>query len=142
MCRTVTLRLRFDDYTRATRSHTFPEATQRTDVVLTVARGLLAAAMPLIERDGITLLGLALGNLTDQDAVQLVLPLERRPVRALDTAVDDVRERFGSDAITRAVLHRSRPRDAGADAAGLTVRRAPGSPSARSATAARRARPP
>ena len=104
VCRTVTLRLRFDDYTRATRSHTFPEATQRTDVVLTVARGLLAAAMPLIERDGITLLGLALGNLSDQDAVQLVLPLERRPVRALDSAVDDVRERFGSDAITRAVL--------------------------------------
>jgi DNA polymerase-4 len=104
VCRTVTLRLRFDDYTRATRSHTFPEATQRTDVVLTVARGLLAAAMPLIERDGITLLGVALGNLSDQDAVQLVLPLDRRPAHALDSAVDDVRERFGSDAITRAVL--------------------------------------
>jgi DNA polymerase IV len=104
VCRTVTLRLRFDDYTRATRSHTFAEATQRTEVVLAVARGLLAAAMPLIERQGITLLGVALGNLADQDAVQLVLPLERRPARALDTAIDDVRERFGSDSIKRAVL--------------------------------------
>ena len=102
VCRTVTLRLRFDDFTRATRSHTLPEATSAPTCVLPRARGLLAAAMPLIERDGITLLGLALGNLDDEDAVQLALPLERRAVRALDAAVDDVRERFGSDAITRA----------------------------------------
>jgi DNA polymerase-4 len=60
--------------------------------------------MPLIERQGITLLGLSLGNLEDQDAVQLVLPLERRPAQALDAAVDGVRERFGKEAITRAVL--------------------------------------
>jgi DNA polymerase-4 len=100
----VTLRLRFDDFTRATRSHTFAEATQRTDIVLVVARELLAAAMPTIERQGITLLGLSLGNLADQDAVQLVLPLDRVPRRALDTALDDVRERYGSAAITRAVL--------------------------------------
>jgi DNA polymerase-4 len=105
VCRTVTLRLRFDDFTtRVTRSHTFAEPTQRTEVVLAVARGLLAAAMPLIERQGITLLGVALGNLEDQDAVQLVLPLDRRPAQALDAAVDDVRERFGKEAITRAVL--------------------------------------
>jgi DNA polymerase IV len=105
VCRTVTLRLRFDDFTtRVTRSHTFAEPTQRTEVVLAVARGLLAAAMPLIERRGITLLGVALGNLEDQDAVQLVLPLDRRPAQALDAAVDDVRERFGKEAITRAVL--------------------------------------
>jgi len=105
VCRTVTLRLRFDDYaTRATRSHTFAEPTQRTDVLLMIARALLAAAMPAIERQGITLLGVSLGNLENQDAVQLVLPLDRRPSPALDTAVDDVRERFGKEAITRAVL--------------------------------------
>jgi DNA polymerase-4 len=104
VCRTVTLRLRFDDFTRATRSHTFAEATQRTDVLLAIARELLGAAMPTIERQGITLLGLSLGNLEDQEAVQLVLPLDRVPRRALDTALDDVRERYGSDAITRAVL--------------------------------------
>jgi DNA polymerase IV len=102
VCRTVTLRLRFDDFTRATRSHTLAEATARTQTVLTTARGLLAAAMPMIERQGITLLGVALGNLEDDWAIQLALPFDR--TSALDATLDEVRERFGSGAITRAVL--------------------------------------
>jgi DNA polymerase IV len=102
VCRTVVLRLRFADFTRATRSHTLNEATAHTQTILVTARELLVAAMPLIERQGITLLGVALGNLEDDDAVQLALPLDRR--RALDATLDDVRDRFGSTAITRAVL--------------------------------------
>ena len=78
VCRTVTLRLRFDDFERATRSHTLPEATARTEAILVVARDLLAAALPLIRRRGITLIGLTLGNLTDDRAVQLALPVEPR----------------------------------------------------------------
>ena len=38
MCRTVTLRLRFDDFTRATRGHTLPQPTAETDAVLSAAR--------------------------------------------------------------------------------------------------------
>jgi DNA polymerase IV len=102
VCRTVVLRLRFDDFSRATRSHTLPYATQETEPILTAARALLATAMPTIERRGITLVGVALGNLEDAGAVQLVLPFNRR--LALDATVDSVRERFGSAAITRAVL--------------------------------------
>ena len=101
--RTVTLRLRFDDFTRATRSHTLPRATSQTHTVLTTVRALLAAAMPLIERQGITLVGLAVGNLDDSGAVQLTLPFDGRG-SALDAALDDVRERFGSSAVTRTVL--------------------------------------
>jgi DNA polymerase-4 len=104
VCRTVTLRLRFDDYSRATRSHTLAEATARTEVILAEARELLAAAMPLIERQGITLVGVALGNLGDAGAVQLALPFDGYRASALDTALDAVRDRFGSSAITRAVL--------------------------------------
>ncbi len=104
VCRTIVLRLRFGDFSRATRSHTIAEATDRTSTILAAARDLLAAARPIIERDGLTLLGLSLTNLEDADAVQLALPLERRPGAALDAALDDVRDRFGSDAITRAVL--------------------------------------
>ncbi len=37
--RTVVLRLRFDDFTRATRSHTMPDATARTEAILATARG-------------------------------------------------------------------------------------------------------
>jgi DNA polymerase IV len=103
LCRTVVLRLRFEDFSRATRSHTLAEATAETRAILAAARGLLAVAMPLIERDGITLLGVALSNLQDGDTVQLALPLAAPP-GALDAALDDVRERFGSTAITRAVL--------------------------------------
>jgi DNA polymerase IV len=101
-CRTVVLRLRFDDFSRATRSHTLGEPTVETGTVLAAARGLLAAAMPLIRAQGITLIGVALTNLEEDEAIQLALPLDHR--RALDVTVDDVRERFGTSAITRAAL--------------------------------------
>jgi DNA polymerase IV len=104
VCRTVTLRLRFDDFSRATRSHTLAEATAQTRAILTTARGLLATAMPMIEARGITLIGVALANLRDDGAVQLALPLTRRHAIALDATLDDVRDRFGAGAITRAVL--------------------------------------
>ena len=69
--RTVVLRLRFADFSRATRSHTLPRATAGTGTILAAARGLLAAAMPLIERQGLTLVGIAVTNLDDERAVQL-----------------------------------------------------------------------
>jgi DNA polymerase-4 len=104
VCRTVVLRLRFDDFSRASRSHTLSEATAQTQTILATARQLLATAMPMIERQGVTLVGVALGNLDDDGAIQLALPLEDQRARALDATLDDVRERFGSAAITRAVL--------------------------------------
>jgi DNA polymerase IV len=104
VCRTITLRLRFDDFSRATRSHTLAEATAQTQTILATARGLLAMAMPIIESKGLTLIGVALGNLDDDGAVQLALPFECQRASALDAVIDDVRERFGPDAITRAVL--------------------------------------
>jgi DNA polymerase IV len=102
-CRTVTLRLRFGDFERATRSHTLLEATAETRAILATARALLATAMPMIERRGLTLVGVSLGNLEDGGAIQLALPLDRPP-GALDAALDEVRDRFGAAAITRAVL--------------------------------------
>jgi DNA polymerase-4 len=101
--RTVTLRLRFDDFSRATRSHTLPYATAGTHAILCAARGLLAGATPLIERRGITLIGIAVGNL-EHGAVQLALPFDRRCSDALDGAIDEVRRRFGTTAVSRAVL--------------------------------------
>jgi DNA polymerase IV len=101
VCRTVVLRLRFDDFSRVTRSDTIAEATARTETVLAVAKGLLASSMPLIRQRGITLIGVTFTNLTDDRAIQLALPLGRP---AVDTTLDEVRDRFGSAAITRAVL--------------------------------------
>ncbi|CAN5571187.1 DNA polymerase IV [soil metagenome] len=104
VCRTVVLRLRFTDFSRATRSHTLHEATAHTQTLLNTGRGLLASAMPMIERRGITLVGVALTNLDDEGAIQLALPLHGARGSALDAALDEVRDRFGSSAITRAVL--------------------------------------
>ena len=104
--RTVMLRLRFDDFSRATRSHTLAQATAQTRQILDAVRELLATATPMIERQGLTLVGISIGNLHDDAAVQLALPFDRRRGGAdgLDAAVDEVRDRFGSTAVTRAVL--------------------------------------
>lgn len=104
VCRTVVLRLRFDDFTRATRSHTLPESTDHTETILHTARGLLSAAVPLIHERGLTLIGLALTNLHDADPCQLTLPFGRGPGPELDSTLDEVRTRFGSGAVTRAAL--------------------------------------
>ena len=103
VCRTVVLRLRFDDFTRATRSHTMGEATSHTPTILAEARSLLTAALPLIEKRGITLVGVALTNL-DDGSPQLEMPVDGHCPGALDETLDDVRKRFGSEAITRGVL--------------------------------------
>jgi DNA polymerase IV len=102
--RTVVLRLRFADFSRATRSHTLPHATANTETILITARGLLAIAAPMIERRGITLVGVAVSNLEDGGAFQLALAIDRHSSDALDAAIDEVCQRFGSTAVTRAVL--------------------------------------
>jgi DNA polymerase-4 len=104
VCRTVVLRLRFADFTRATRSFTLPEATADTPTMLATERGLLAAAMPTIEAKGITLIGITFTNLDSDTAIQLALPFDRRSASAMDATIDRVRDRFGSSAVTRAVL--------------------------------------
>jgi DNA polymerase-4 len=102
VCRTVVLRLRFADYSRATRSATMLEATAQTDTILALATGLLAVSMPAISSRGLTLVGVALTNLSDRGGIQLRLPFER--VRELDQTLDSIRDRFGSGAITRGRL--------------------------------------
>jgi DNA polymerase-4 len=102
--RTVVLRLRFDDYARATRSHTLPRPTAHTRTILGTVRWLLAEAWPLVERNGLTLVGISISGLEDDDELQLHLPLEPASSGALDEALDEVRTRFGSSAVTRAVL--------------------------------------
>ncbi|EMD24306.1 DNA polymerase IV [Amycolatopsis azurea] len=103
VCRTVVLRMRFADFAKVTRSHTLLEATEQTGAIVAAARDLLAAARPLIDERGLTLIGLALTNLTKDDAIQLALPFDAKPRDALDATLDTVRDRFGSKSITRAV---------------------------------------
>jgi DNA polymerase-4 len=109
VCRTVVLRLRFDDLSRATRSRTLSEATSQTETILAAARALLATATPIIQSQGITLVGVSLTNLCNDGAIQLALPFDRHHSEALDAALDNLRDRFGTAAITRGVLLGRRP---------------------------------
>ena len=117
--RTVVLRLRFDDFTRASRSHSFVDATDSTDLILSAARKLLADAAPLIAEQGCTLVGVALTNLADADPYQLSLPFREQEkgtsgqvsggrvsmdTGALDATLDDLRSRFGATSVTRGAL--------------------------------------
>jgi DNA polymerase-4 len=101
--RTVVLRLRFDDFTRATRSRTLPRPTAHTATLLAALQELLAAARPLVAERGLTLVGVSVANLDDDLPRQLILPFDDADM-ALDTALDRVRERFGSRSVTRAVV--------------------------------------
>jgi DNA polymerase-4 len=102
--RTVIVRFRFDDLSRATRSHTLPMATAETRHVVDAARDLLLAERQLIERAGLTLVGVSVSNLHDADAVQLPLPFEARSRADLDDALDAIRDRFGKASVTRGSL--------------------------------------
>ena len=108
--RTVTVGVRFEDMSRATRSKTFEAPADRTDLLLVSARELLgSAAAGEIER--LSLVGVSFGGLERGTAVQLALPLAEGPgsegprePEALDRALDDLRGRYGSGAVTRASL--------------------------------------
>ena len=101
--RTVLLRLRFEDFSRATRSHSLPWATSSTQPILAVARELVASATPVIAQRGLTLVGFAVSGIDRTGSEQLMLPFTGEP-RAVDAAVDAVRRRYGKSALTRAVL--------------------------------------
>ncbi len=101
---TVVLRIRFDDFTRATRSYTLPTPTADTAPLRDAARQLLDHAQALVDERGLTLVGVSVSNLSPADAVQLPLPLDSGHGAALDLALDAVRDRFGSASVGRAAL--------------------------------------
>lgn len=119
--RTVTVRVRFDDMTSVTRSRTLPHPIDATAAIHAVASELVEAALGAADGREVTLVGISLSNLHTDAAVQLELPLgdgavvrpgsdtgERR--RKLDDQLDDVRARFGKDAVGAAAVVLSKQR--------------------------------
>lgn len=100
--RTITLRFRFDDFSRATQSHSVPSPTAATAMVQDIALNLLDAAWPMIEEKGLTLIGALVGNLENEVAEQLALPFGRGDLAVLDSTIDAIRGRFGGASLTRA----------------------------------------
>lgn len=107
LARTLTVRLRFADAERITRSASIDRATDSTALIAATARELLAAVAPMVRERGVTLIGLGLSNLAPIDPLQLTLPFGRPGRdRQLDAAIDDLQARFGRASITRASLLR------------------------------------
>ena len=78
--------------------------TDRTDEFLDAGRDLLGERWPHLEVAGCTLLGISVSDLSSADAVQLGLDLDGHDHRRLDHVLDDVRSRFGHEAVVRASL--------------------------------------
>ncbi len=104
VCRTVVLRLRFGDFAQATRSRTLVEATNSTGPILSTAQDLLDESWPTISERGLTKVGIAVTGLCSDDAIQLPLPFAKADGPAIDRAVDTIRQRFGTDSLTRTTL--------------------------------------
>jgi DNA polymerase-4 len=101
--RTVVLRLRFGDFSRASRSRSLPRPTASSRTILNAGRALLGDVAGVVARRGLTLLGVTVANLAGERAgAQLELPLERSDGDALDAALDELRRRYGADAVVRA----------------------------------------
>jgi DNA polymerase IV len=134
----VILRMRFGDYSRATRSATLTRATSESRPIKLAARGLLEATRDVIDRRGLTMVGVTVTNVEpDGSGVQLRLPVDR-PLEALDAALDELRERYGSAAITRATNIDRNPQLTAdllaGEAADRTTRASPRQPARRTRT--------
>ncbi len=106
--RTVVLRLRFGDFTNATRSHTLPEASNTTDEFVRPARQMLQGVWSEASLRGLTRIGISLTGLSSAATVQLALPFGRRDMGQLDATIDAIQNRYGNGSVRRAVnLRRS-----------------------------------
>lgn len=102
VARTVVLRLRYGDFTNATRSHTMVEATNTTSTILTTVQDLFTAVWPEALRRGLTRIGLSVTGLSSDGTVQLALPFNAGQSLAFDTTLDAIHQRFGKSSVTRA----------------------------------------
>jgi DNA polymerase-4 len=102
MARTVTLKLRHDDFLTVTRRTSLPEPTNLDAELAGAARRLFQAAFrDARQRDrGVRLIGVAATNITPVESLDLFEAPERTRLRQLTAAVDEVREKFGFDAVT------------------------------------------
>jgi DNA polymerase-4 len=112
--RTVHLKLRFGDFTTRTAQVTIDDATDSTETLMAAVTGLLSALWaPGV---GVRLLGIGVSGF-GHEPVQLTIPSEEPPSdrrrKVIERAVDELRERFGPDAVRFGVRRpaSSDPRD-------------------------------
>ena len=102
--RTVSIKVRFADFTTITRARTLPESTDVGRVVYDTALGLYAALG--LERARIRLVGVRVEGISDADSAphQLALGEREHGWRDAEQAVDRASRRFGAGAVRPATL--------------------------------------
>jgi DNA polymerase IV len=113
--RTVTLKLRHDDFRTVTRRHTLETATDLDAEIYEAGRTLFRAAFEEVRQRnrGVRLIGIAVTNLGAAAEADLFEPPERQRLRDLSVAVDKVREKYGFSAVTPGSVLRARRRRKG-----------------------------
>jgi DNA polymerase-4 len=106
VARTVTLKLRHDDFKTVTRRHTLETPTDLDAELYEPARAMFREAFAEVRgRDrGVRLIGIGATGLGKAAEPDLFEPAHRGRRRRLTAAVDQVRERFGFDALAEARL--------------------------------------
>lgn len=104
VARTIVLKLRHADFHTVTRRRTLPQATDLDQELLAPVRELFRPAFAEAQRrrQAIRLIGVAATGLSQSAPVDLFEPPARTRLRDLTHAVDQVRARFGFDAVTPA----------------------------------------
>jgi DNA polymerase-4 len=102
LARSVTMKLRHDDFRTVTRRRTLQTATDLDGEIYHTARDLFRAAFSDVRRRdrGVRLIGVAATNLGTAAEEDLFEAPERTRLRHLTEAVDKVRGKFGFDAVT------------------------------------------
>ncbi len=95
--RTITVKQRTPEFVTRSKSKTLPNATNTSAEILDTARDLLEEMDTSM---GVRLLGVSVSNLQDLEARQLQLDDSKQSLWGqVDEAIDDIRERFGKNAI-------------------------------------------
>lgn len=108
--RTVTLKLRHDDFRTVTRRRTLETATDLDAELYDAARSLFREAFEEVRRRnrGVRLIGVAATSLGVSAEADLFEPPERQRLRELSAAVDKVRGKYGFGAVTPGSVLRAR----------------------------------
>ena len=102
--RTITLKIRFQDFTTFNRSKTLENSTHLDDIIFKTVVELLDKVSH--KKGGVRLLGIKLSNLTlGNERKQLKFLIdEEDKLEQLTQSLDKIKEKFGSKAVTRASL--------------------------------------
>lgn len=99
--KTITIKVRYGDFATTTRRHTVPTATQSTQTIAEQAMTLLNSEDAKI---GVRLLGVGVSGFTTEAPQQLTLDeVAKEPSLELEYVIDAIRNRYGANAIRRAV---------------------------------------